>query len=452
MLRAEALAPTALAFTLFLPLIASTALAQDGGKRSRDAGAKDAAPATAQSAAEPGAGADDDEALPEGHPAVNDANPHARAGGGNGAMPGTFEPPEDLEQPDPTLPAGTIVVDLHDGDDKPIPNEQVTLGALVNSIAKGDSRKHFQAATDEHGRAVFSGLDLAGNIAYRVSAGYQGGAFAATPFQLQQAKAMHVVLHVYPVTRDIQQALIVAEATVACEVREDRIQVEQVLTIYNLGRVAWQPDDVRMKLPAGYTAFNVQASMSDQGVDEVAGTAQLHGTFPPGRHTVEFRWQVPWSGDADVDFEVGMPPHVAIARVMMPATSDIKLAAEGFPPTQVRHDQQGQSFLVTERRMRPEDPKLTALALGIHDLPTPGPGKWLATLLAACGVAAGLVLALSGRGRTSVRSDAKNNRTSILEELAEVERGRASGEIGPKTYERLHRQLIDSLARTLVKT
>jgi hypothetical protein len=167
---------------------------------------------------------------------------------------------------------------------------------------------------------------------------------------------------------------------------------------------------------------------------------------------VEFRWQVPWSGDADVDFEVGLPPHVAIARVMMPATSDVKLVAAGFPPAEIRHDQQGQSFLVTERRLRPEDPKLTALALGIHDLPTPGPGKWLATLLAACGVVAGLVLALSGRGRTSVRGEAKSYRTSILEELADVERGRSSGEIGPKTYERLRRQLIDALARTLVKT
>ena len=61
--------------------------------------------------------------------------------------------------------------------------------------------------------------------------------------------------------------------------------------------------------------------MSDQGVDEVERHARkLRGTFPPGRHAIEFRWQLPWSGDKDVDFDVGMPPHVAIARVMMPAT------------------------------------------------------------------------------------------------------------------------------------
>jgi hypothetical protein len=137
---------------------------------------------------------------------------------------------------------------------------------------------------------------------------------------------------------------------------------------------------------------------------------------------------------------------------MMPATSDIKLVAEGFPPTEVRHDQQGQSFLVTERRLRPEDPKLTSVSLGIHDLPTPGPGRLLATLLAACGVGVGLVLAMSARGGTSTGSQSKSSRTSILEELAELERGRETGEVGPKTYERVRRELIDALARTLVKT
>jgi hypothetical protein len=439
MRRADAMAWVAFAM---LPLVATTAAADDGGKPPRDAGAQQAPASSAE--------ASDREALPEGHPPLEGANPHARAGGG--ATPGTFEPPEDLEQPDPSLAPGVIAVDLRDADDKPVAREQITLGILINSIAKGDTRKHLQAITDDGGRAVFSGLEQASNIAYRVSSGYQGGAFAATPFQLQQAKAMHVVLHVYPVTRDLQRALIVAEATVACEVRDDRIQVEQALTIYNLGKTAWLPDDVRMTLPAGFTAFNAQASMSDQGVDEVEGSARLRGTFAPGRHAVEFRWQVPWSGDKDVDFQVGFPPHVAIARVMMPATSDIKLVAEGFPPTEVRHDQQGQSFLVTEKRLRPEDPKLTSLAMGIHDLPTSGPGRWLATLLAACGVAVGLVLALSGQGRGGSGGDPKSNRASILEELAELERGREAGDVGPKTYERTRRELIDALARTMVKT
>jgi hypothetical protein len=432
---------------LVLALVPFGAMAA-GGAPAPVASARPAVASASASASAPPLEGEDE--LPPGHPSVEDSNPHGHAAG-NAAVPGMFTPPEDTEQPDPALPPGTIVVELRDADDKPVPREEITLGILINSVAQGDSRKHLQGTTDERGRATFAGLDLASNTAYRVSAGYQGGAFAATPFQLAQAKAMRVVLHVYQVTHDIQQTLIVAEATVACEVREDRVQVEEALTIYNLGRFAWLPDGVTMKLPEGATAFNAQASMSDQGVDELGGGAKLRGTFAPGRHPVEYRFQVPWPGDKDVDFDVGLPPHVAIARVMMPATGDVKLVAQGFPPSESRHDQQGQNFLVTERRLRPDEPKLTVVSLGIHDLPTAGPGRMFASLLAACGVVVGLVFAFGGRRPGRGPGEDRNSRKALLEELAGLERAREAGDVGPKTYERARRELIDALARTLTR-
>ena len=423
-----------------------------GTAQARDKPAVDAGtlPPSTSAAAPAPAIAEDDDTLPQGHPALDDENPHARTGKGTG-MPGVFEPPEDVEQEDPTLAPGSIAVDLRDPDGKPVANEVVTLGELINSVAKGDSRKHLQATTDSRGAVLFSGLETASNIAYRVSSGYRGGSFAASPFQLGQVKAMHVVLHVYPVTRDLAAALIVCEAVVAAELRDDRIQIEEALTIYNLGRTAWQPDDVRMALPEGFTAFNAQATMSDQGVDEAGGAGKLRGTFSPGRHAIEFRWQLPWSGEREVDFDVGLPPHVAIARVMMPANAQIKLKAADFPEPQLQHDEQGQSFLVTERRLRPEDAKLTSLSIGIHDLPTPGPGRLVATTLATCAVGLGLVLAGAGRkqkGKSRLR-DAKVTRDALLEELATLERAHTAGQVGPRTYERARRELLEALAYTL---
>lgn len=396
--------------------------------------------------------AQDEGDMPPGHPSVGASSPHGGAGGGGGGggIPGMFNPPEDTEMPDPTLPPGTIAVDLRDADDKPVAGETVTLGIMVNSIAKGDSRSHVQRTTDAAGHAVFGNLDTASSVAYRVSTGYQGGAFAAMPFQMQQTKSMRVVLHVYPVTHDVQQAVIVSEVTLASEMRDDRIQIEEVFTIYNLGRVAWQPLDLDLSLPPGETAFAAQQSMSDQGVDEVGGHGRLRGTFPPGRHAIEFRWQLPWSQDKDVDFKVGMPPHVAIARVMMPASAGIKLVVDGFPPAAIQHDTQGQSFLVTERKAGPQDARLSTLTVGIHDLPTQGPGRTVAVLLAACGVLAGIFFA-AGQKRGSGATEQKPARSAILEELAELERGRAAGEVGPKTYERARRELIDALARTLAE-
>jgi hypothetical protein len=400
-----------------------------------------------------GEGAGDQE-LPPGHPSMGGgASPHGGGGGAaGGGMPGMFNPPEDTEQPDPLVPPGTIVVELRDADDKPVPDQPVTLGMIIQSIAKGDSRKHDQGTTDASGRAVFRNLDMASAVAYRVSTEYQGGAFAATPFQLQQAKTMHVVLHVYAVTHDVQQAVIVEQAVLAAEVRDDRLQIEQVIDVFNVGKVAWVPLDVDMKLPPGATAFSSQANMSNQGVDEIEGVARLRGTFAPGRHSIDFRWQLPWSGEKDVDFKVGLPPHVAIARVMLPAGTDIKLAVQGFPNAEVRHDGQGQSFLVTEKRVRPDQPRMEELEVGIHDLPSPGPGRWIAAVITATGVGIGLLLAAQRPTKKNERKPDRSARAKVLEELAELERGRASGEIGPKTYERAYRDLIDALARTLVKS
>jgi hypothetical protein len=375
------------------------------------------------------------------------ATPHAHSGEGDANF---FQPPEDQEIEDGTLAPGTIAVDLRDADDHPVPNEIVTLGALINSIAKGDTRKHFQATADERGHAVFSGLEVASNIAYRVSCGYQGGAFAATPFQIPQGKAIRVVLHVYPVTRSLASAIVVSQAVVAVELRDDRLQIEEEITVFNLGRNAWQPEDVSLSLPAGFTGFNAEATMSDQGVDNIDGAAKLRGTFAPGQHPIEFRWQLPWGGEKDVDFDVGLPPHTAIARILMPASGQVKLTATDFPPTDVRRDSQGQAFLVTERRMRPDDTRLQSIGIAVHDLPTPGPGRLVATTLATVAVALGVLLAFARRKPTGADSDPDDDaRSSLLEELALLERAHAAGAVGVRTYERARRELIDALAFVL---
>jgi hypothetical protein len=147
---------------------------------------------------------------------------------------------------------------------------------------------------------------------------------------------------------------------------------------------------------------------------------------------------------------VGGAPHLAIARVIMPATSALELVVDGFPPPQVRRDAQGQRFLVTERRLRRDEPTLAVLSIGIHGLPTQGPGRIIATLLSACGVAVGLAFTFGRRPRSPDPAPASDgSRAAILEELAELERARRVGDVGPRTYRRLRQQLIDSLARAL---
>ncbi len=401
---------------------------------------------------------DENAPLPPDHPSINGhedsrgtqpANPHG--GSGNNGAPQTFQPPADTTDEDPRIPAGTISIAILDPDNVPLPNTSVTLGILHNSVAKGESREHKLAMTDPSGTVTFPNLDRASGIAYRVSVAKDGGTFWASPFALPVDKGMRVALHVYPVTHEIEKALIVAQVVVYAEMKDDRVQLEQSVTIYNLGRVAWIPDNVMLGLPAEYTALTSQETMTGEGVTAIDKKgAQLHGTFGPGQHALDFRWQLPYAGEKDVSFDETLIPHVAVMRVMAAASQEMKLVATGFPEAEPRTDAQGERILVTEKQMRRNDPPLAHVHVELRDLPAPGPGRIIATLLAGLGVLAGIGYAFSSK-KVAVPAEAtKDERARLLLDLEELERAHRTGDIGPKTYERARRELIDAIARTLV--
>lgn len=387
---------------------------------------------------------DEDEPLPPGHPATT-AKP------GTGA-PGVFTPPSDTESEDITLPPGTIALELRDARNHALPETGVTLGILHQSVAKGESREHKAAISDMNGNARFDGLETGSSIAYRITVSTDGATFAALPFQLPAQKGMRVVLHVYPVSRDIQEASVVLQGVLFVEVKDDRLQIEEVFTVFNLGEVAWLAERVMMRLPNEFSALAAQQTMSDQGVDSIEKQGgQLHGTFAPGRHEVQFRWQLPYSGENAVDFDVGLPPHVAAMRVLAGASRGSKLRVTGFPEAEPRADPQGRRVLLTEKQLRRDEP-ITDIHVSLDGLPTPGPGRIIATLLSGFIVTMGLAMALTRAGRASEITDDKSRRALLLAELAELVRARETEDVGLRTYERRRREIIDAIASTLGTT
>lgn len=372
-------------------------------------------------------------------------DPHGHGAGGHGAAGGMFQAPEDGAMEDPTLPVGTLEIHIADPSGKPLANTPVTLGVLYNSVAKGESRKRLSLVTNAMGVAKIDDLETGSTVAYRPMVISDGATFSAMPFRMPEKSGMRALLHVYPVVEAIEQALVVTQSVIYTEVKDDRIQVQQAFKIYNFGRNAWVPKDLVVPLPETFTAFTTQQGMSDVGVDAVPNKGvRIHGTFGPGQHMLEFRWQLPYSGEAEVRFDVGMAPHMAASRVIAPASKDMTLEVPGFPPPQSTSDGMGQRALITEKQLRKEDPTLKSVSVVIRGLPTEGPGKLIATVLAAGGLLFGLVL---GSQKPSSR-DRKNERSRILAELEELERARMTDEVGPKTYEKARRELIDDLART----
>ena len=392
---------------------------------------------------------DGDDGMEEGEPHGHGANPHGQGadphGGGGGGM---FQAPEDGAMEDPTLPVGTLEIHIADPSGKPIPNTTVTLGVLHNSVAKGESRKRLTLTTNATGVAKIDNLETGSTVAYRPMVISDGATFSAMPFRMPDKSGMRALLHVYPVVESIEQALVVSQSVIYAEVKDDRVQVQQMFKVYNFGKSAWVPKDLVVPLPENFTAFTTQQGMSDVGVDAVPNRGvRIHGTFGPGQHMLEFRWQLPYSGEAEVRFDVGMAPHMAASRVIAPASKDMTLEVPGFPPPQSTSDGMGQRALITEMQLRKEDPTLKSVSVVIRGLPTEGPGKLIATALAAGGLLFGLVL---GAQKPSSR-DRKSERARILAEIEELERAHLAGDVGPKTYEKARRELLDELARTFAE-
>jgi hypothetical protein len=122
-----------------------------------------------------------------------------------------------------------------------------------------------------------------------------------------------------------------------------------------------------------------------------------------------------------------------------------------MPAAERKLDDRGQSYLVTEQMATHGASPLPRVHLSLHGLPTIGNERWIVTALASLGVLGGLALALSAAlaRRKPVRSNTPDAvRAELLERYAELERARRAGDVGPKTYERAHREIIDAIARS----
>lgn len=396
----------------------------------------------------------DDESLPPGHPPT-EGRP----------SPGPLAAiPQSGSNVDPQLPPGTIVVEVLDGDGKPLPGADITLGILEQSVSKGESRRRVMGKADENGIARFEGLQTGSGVSYRVSVSspvpVEGkpplvATHDAPPFQLDLQAGERVKLYVFSATSSLQEALVGLRAMLYVEVKDDALQVEQAFTVFNLGKNTWVPDDIVVELPEGFRAFFAPQQMTNTGFDQVAGRgARLRGTFPPGQHDVSFRYQVPWDGSSRVTLPLRLPPHVAQMSIVSDAAQGMSLHVSEFPPAQQAVAMNGQRILITERQLRPGDAQLDRIDITLDNLPGPGPGRWIALGLAALAVAGGLFAALrqkeqTAEARAELEQDAARARERLLEELLALEKAKEAGEIGPKTYEQVRGMLVDALAKLL---
>jgi hypothetical protein len=427
-----------------------------------------AAMAAPDAGKQPGPLKDASAAMPPGHPSVDGSDPHAsgdpHAEGANGGDPhaghgggagagGLPETPQDSSVEDATLKAGTIVARAVNAEGKAIPKAEITLGILENSIAKGENRERVLRIADADGLVRFEGLKTGSGIAYRIMSLKDGATFSMMPFQLGD-KGMRAELHVYQVTSDLSVASVVTQSAIYFELKDDRVQVEQAVMLYNFGKIAWKPkDDMIVSLPKGFKAVTSQQGMTDVGIDPVADQGvRLRGTFTPGQHQVVFRWQLDYEGEESLKIDVGAPPNMASSRVLASASNAMKLNVEGSPPAVDQTDEHGQRLLITEKRLTRSEKAVDHIMVAIEGIPTTGFKRdtvWMLTVFALL-LVAGASFAGVRHVQKKTKLPKKANRDRLLEALRDLEAAHASGDVGPKTYEKSRRELIDDLALTFI--
>lgn len=390
---------------------------------------------------------EDGQEMPANHPPTGQMPP----GHGQGREPSDLgmEPPQDDVQDAPDLPPGTIEVLIRDADDRPVEGAPVGLGILHNSVATGEQRERLNGTTDARGIARFDKLKIGAAHSYNVSSVRGPSRYEADPFNMPEQGGRRVILHVYDTVTAIEDAQIGMRALAFLALKEDAIQVENMLEVFNLGTKSWQAD-VKVVLPPGFRAFNKGEEGGIANVDPAPDGYVLRGTFKPGRTPISFRYQVPLSNDESQTITITNPPRVAQARIIAEASKQMELSVEGAPAARRTRNRDGQAVLVTEKQAKQGERGLPVLGVTLRGLPTKGPGRYLAVVLAGVMLAGGAVYV--GRKRDDrldddTVEDLIEAREALLREIIMLERAYRKGEVGPKSYQRVRGAMLDALAQ-----
>jgi hypothetical protein len=340
------------------------------------------------------------------------------------------------------------VVTVKDADDKPLPRVPIRLGVLHSSVPRGDTNEDVAREGDETGSARFDGLSFGTGHSYRVSASRAGGTYVHPPFGLGPKAGKRATIHAYEATSRLDSSMIVVMGSaVFFALKEDAIQVQQLIQVLNMGRVAWLAD-MPVQLPQGFKAFTKQDSADDARIEELPDTgAVIRGTFPPGQRDLLFNYQVPLTGVEAQSLAIHLPQRTTQAQVIAEAAKTMTLAVKGFPEAK-QETRSGKRLLRTEKAARSPG-EVSNLEITFSGLPTHGMGRWIAVALAVLAFAAGAFYFIETSGGLpdeDARRDLNEAREALLDEIVALERAHKAGEIGPKTYARVRASLLDALA------
>lgn len=297
------------------------------------------------------------------------------------------------------LPTGTVTLRVLGEDGKELPGIRVSLGHVETGTGKVEFD---QSTTDPSGIARFEKLRVGPKVQYGAVIEKDGLRIGTDAFTLDEKHGSSGELRVPGRTNDLSVLRISASSRMMVELREDAIGVLQNLIVENTSDKVFDPGPAGLVLPLpdGFTGGEKLPGGAELEIKDGVG-ALLKTLVPPTQSpaaVTQVRMAYVLATHRASDFEIVQPMPVAMqgGLVLIPAEYPIDLSAPGLRARPAQRDDDG-----NELRMFDLDAVAPghALRLTIRGLPTHDEaGKWIAGILVAILVAAGIVAARRPRG------------------------------------------------------
>jgi hypothetical protein len=387
------------------------------------------------------------------------AGPAPGANGGQAGSPHTDPHPVDSQAqrvlreptmasavPAPELARGTIHIDVADPSGAPLAGANVVLGVMAGTGGRSEQR----GTSGADGSLEFKSLPIGSTQAYRVNVLADGAKFSSTPFRLPEDGGYRVRIPVLATTRSDRLVFQLIGQTVV-ELRDDRLHITQQARVANAGDAVFvlPEDGLLVELPSGFTAFQWQDQMSDQRGEQVLGKGfRLRGSLPPGNVTLGWGFDVPRDG-ASARVPVKLPFRTYTYRVISEAPEGLSLRVAEFPdPERVKDE--GRTLLFTQVQRAPSDPPLASLTIKLDGIPGPGPGRYVAVVLAAIAVLLGLFQATRRAvGADDRRAALTERKQALIAAAKQADAEHARGDTGPEFHAARLEELSTELALVL---
>ncbi len=355
-----------------------------------------------------------DDALPPGHPPID------------GMMAPSVDPTRSPSD-DATLPSGTVVVQAN-GPADVVAGLQTFLIQWHQDAKGAEKQVRATASLDTSGSTTFTGLST--ESSYGVVIEHEGVSYASPAFRVGPRGGKRVPIRVYPITTNIDEALVGVRVVMYLEPRDQHIHAEQLLQFVNLSQWTWRTPTVPIRLPPEAVAVIDDTQSGPVHIEVVPEHGVvMQGVVPPGTTDVVFRARIPYP-----NIMAGLGPGLG-------------LQVAGFPQPSTSLDEKGRRLLSTELAVPAGADQIERVSVSITGFPgrnlisTIGIGLTLALIVA------GLVITTADRRRS--KNNRLSDRESLLEQFLLLETDLKKGKLRRSQYETNRQRLLELLKERL---